>query len=311
MPRNSKKRRFPSKVVVTTKNVGDFLFYAAKNSKPIRSALVKVLMAPGTWFPALPQIPDRDLVTAIRFTDFGTVHWGYRTPQHDAWLKVREALVTLLRNQVHNRPSLSGKDVGVAIRVFRLAASYYKLDIKSLENDFPRLESERDVPKKLEMELIQKEIEPEIRTKMLMELRKDLQGKGVRRPRRGRRFSEHDQRILAAIVLLHCCGITKDEARERIAVLLASYGKKLEADSLRALETRYRKTCKPTKLDAIGRPDAFIPPERLPEFWLERLGWFLLDRRVRQDPPDFFADLLSLRLRSDWKRCLSQFPSSG
>jgi hypothetical protein len=89
MPRNSKKRRFPSKVVVTTKNVGDFLFYAAKNSKPIRSALVKVLMAPGTWFPALPQIPDRDLVTAIRFTDFGTVHWGYRTPQHDAWLKVR------------------------------------------------------------------------------------------------------------------------------------------------------------------------------------------------------------------------------
>lgn len=122
MPRNSKKQRFPSSVIVTTENVGDFLFYAAKNSEPIRSALVKALVAPGIWFPALPQIPDRDLVTAIRVTDFGAAHWGHRTSQHGAWMKVREALVTLLRSQVHRRPLLSAEDVGVAIRVFRLAA---------------------------------------------------------------------------------------------------------------------------------------------------------------------------------------------
>jgi hypothetical protein len=332
MPRNSKKRRFPSEVEVTTENVGDFLFCAAKNSEPIRSVLVKALVAPGTWFPILPQISDRDLVTAIRVTDLGSVHWGYRTPQHDAWVKVREALVTLLRSQVHNRSPLSVKDVGVAILVFRLAASYYKLDIKSLETDFSRIERDRDVLRKLEMELIQKGIVPEVRTKMLTKLREALQGKDARQPRRGRRFSEHDQRILAAIMLLHCCHTTKEEGRERVAVLLASYGKKLEADSLRALETRYRKACRPTKIGAlgdpenyrqtgidpyavvsraVGRPDAFVPPEKLPEFWLERIGWFLLDRRVQQDPPGFLAELLSPRLRSEWIKCLSQFPSSG
>lgn len=178
------------------------------------------------------------------------------------------------------------------------------------------------------MELIEEGIKSEVRTKTLRDLGKDLQGKGAREAHRGRRFSEFDQRILAAIMLLHYCQKTKEEARERVAVLLASYGKKLEVDSLTALEARYRKTCKPTKLGALGdpeeyrkqgldpnvvvsraagRPDAFIPPARLPESWLKRLGWFLLDRRVRQDPPDFLVDLLSPRRRSDWTKCLSQF----
>ncbi len=332
MPRNSKKRRFPSGVKVTAENVGDFLFYAAKNSEPIRLALVKALLVPGTWFPAIPQIPDRDLVTALRVADLGGSHWGSRTPQHNAWMRAREALAAMLRSQMHHRPPFLVEDIRVAMRTIRLTAAYYRMDITTLEADFPRLERERDILKNLEKELIQQEKEPEVRMKMLAEVREDLQGKRAREPRRGRRFSEHDQRILAGIMLLHCCGATKDQARERVAALLANYDKQVEADSLRALETRYRKTGKFTKLGALGdperyrqlgfdpnavvsradrRPDAFIPPEKLPGFWLARLGWFLLDRRVRQDPPDFLADLLSPRLRSDWRKCLSQFPSSA
>ncbi len=331
MPRNSKKRRFPSGIKVTAENVVDFLFYAAKISEPIRSALVKALVSPGTWFPALPKIPDRDLVTAIRATGLASAYSNYRTPQHDTWLKMREVLVAVLRLQLHNRPPLSVKDIGVAIRVIKLTASYYKLDTTILESDFQQLERDHDVLKKLRMEIIQKGIVPEVRTNMLVEARKEFQGKGARQPRRGRRFSEQDQRILAAIMLLHCCRATKEEAREQVADSLANYERQLQADSLRALETRYRKTCNPTTLGALcgpekcrqlgfepnavvsratGRPDAFIPPEKLPGFWLQQLGQFLLDPRVRHDPPDFMAHILSQRLEAAWEGCRVAFAST-
>lgn len=137
--------------------------------------------------------------------------------------------------------------------------------------------------------------------------------------------------MIAAILLLVRCGATKEEARQQVVGALYQWGIRLESDSLKALETRYRKTGKFTKLGALddpqkyrkmgldpeavvstasGRADAFIPPENLPGFWLERLGRFLMDRRVRDDPR-FVADLLSEHLKGAWRQMVQEFSATA
>jgi len=56
-----------------------------------------------------------------------------------------------------------------------------------------------------------------------------------------------------------------------------------------------------------GRHDAFILPEDLPRFWLEKLGWFLLDQRTRTNAPTFIAHLLSNDLKAEWNQAKRNF----
>ncbi len=326
MPRNSEKLGIPSTVGITAKNVGDFLLYAAGKSDQIRSALVKSLVTLGTWFPVIPRMTDRELVNAIRVAELGASRHGHGTKEQSAWLSARQSVEALLRHQLIYRPPLLAEDVAAAKRTIRIAAAHFEVELSVLEPDLSRLERERDVPRKLN--LILNKTPHWVRAKMLRRVRKNLQGIDRDKLHRGKRFGEHHHRVLAAIMLLHKCGVTKEKARQQVAEVLFGFRRKIEADSLRALETRYRKTCKPRTLGslgdphvyralelnpaavvstAVGRPDAFVPPESLPLVWLEHLGQFLLDRRMQQKAPDFLADLLSPELKCEWQKIHLEF----
>lgn len=162
----------------------------------------------------------------------------------------------------------------------------------------------------------------------MAQVRRDLMGKTKRTPHRGRRFDEHDHRKLAGIMLLVHLNTSKSKAYEQIAAALFDWKITLEAESLRSLETRYQKKCRPRKLGSLlalgnlraagldseavvwtgsGRPDTFVVLENLPRFWLEKLGWFLLDQRTRTNPPAFIAHLLSNDLKAEWDKAKRNF----
>lgn len=326
MSHNSPLGRIPYGGRITPENVGDFLLFAAQNSDLIRAALVKALVAPGTWFPAIPQISDRDLVTAIRVTGLALSRCGIDTPEDKAWLKLRNLLIATLRLQI--RPALLVEDIRRARKTIKAVAEHFLVTTDGLESELSQIEKDHDILKKAEKDLLKSGVSENMQKKRLRQLCDALRGKGSRQPKRGRRFDEHDQRKLAAVMLLVRCETTKEKTRQQVADALYECGVQLEADSLRALETRYRKTCRPAKLGSLqdaeecrkagldpeavvstakGRPDAFIPRENLPGLWLERLGWFRLDHQIAANPPAFVAHLFSDDLKAEWARVRQNF----
>jgi len=174
--------------------------------------------------------------------------------------KLREIIILALRFKTP--PLFVALDIKQARRTIETVARFYSLDITPLRKYLLRFELERDI----------------LRNPALGAA---TSGQIVRQPKRGRRFSEDERRRIAAVQLLVECGETKDSARTQVAGALYSHKVKIEADSLRRLEDRYRKRHR----DYSGRPDAFIPVEKLPVFWLERLSWQLETPTPRGVPP--------------------------
>jgi hypothetical protein len=183
----------------------------------------------------------------------------------------------------------------------RLAERFLGVEVAILEPELRRLESCNPV-KKLQQALTESNVDHETKIAIRTEI-DSLQGTGgTRRPQRGRHISERNQRKLAAVMLSQHCGDKKATSRQRVTEALYAHGVTTEAESLRKLERDYMKAHKSNRFDAL------IPPNALPRFWLERLGWLLMDRRIQENPPDFCAALLSQKLRSEWKKMLASFP---
>lgn len=327
MRRNSPSAAIPHGGVINPQNVGDFLLFAAQSSETIRAALVRSLVAPGIWFPTIPYISDRDLVTAIRVCSEASPRSLVNSPDYNRWLYLRNfLLVTTLSSQT--RPPLLPTDIRRATKAILAVAQHFQVNSDNLEGQLSQFEQDHDVLKKAEEDLLKASVSKRLRAKRLAQLRRDLMGKTKRTPHRGRRFNEHDHRKLAAIMLLVHLKTGKSKAYEQVARALFDWGITLEAESLRSLETRYQKTCRPRKLGSLqspkklraarvdpeavvwtgsGRPDAFIILENLPRFWLEKMGWFLLDQRTQTNPPEFIAQLLSSALKAELEQAKRGF----
>jgi hypothetical protein len=285
---------------VTAQNVGDFMLFAARNSEQVLSALVEALTdpIPPTWLPPIPKISSRALMSTIRVAEScGTPG----TPDHKIWVRTRACLWNLLRiNLLWNSPPLLPADIRVAKRVMRLVETLLGVEVAVLDPELRRLESDSPI-KKLRQALTESNVDQETKIAIKKEI-ESLQGVGgTRRPQRGRHISERNQRRLTAVVLLTHCGNGKARSRQRVAEALYAHGVTEEADSLRKLEQDYKKAHKGS------RSDAYLSPQDLPVFWLERLGWLLMDRRIQGNPPEFCAALLSQRLGSEWRKILERF----
>jgi hypothetical protein len=83
----------------------------------------------------------------------------------------------------------------------------------------------------------------------------------------GRAIGEHQQRIVTVASLLEACG---EKNPENIIVSLLRE-QKVRTNSSKVLRTMatYKAAA-----ETRHRTDAFILPEKLPEYWLERLAWF-------------------------------------
>lgn len=244
MGRISKEDQIPSSEQTIQDELGGLLVRMAQRSSAIRMALVRVLVRPKPYFPSLPQIPDRDLVTAIRVTELLVSHALSRGQAIDVkrWDDMKERLTVLLRSQT--RPPLLRKHARVAKPVVKAACEYWRTDWNTLENDLNQYENA----------LLEKIPQ------------------GPTQSHRGRRFSEHHIRIVAAYELLRMCG--EKGAASRVVQFLSEWGVKMEADSVWKLVARYQAALK------IGKR-AWIRTHRLPQHLLERIGWFFPPKLVR------------------------------
>jgi hypothetical protein len=282
---------------------------------------------PGNWNPEMSEIPDRDLVSAIRVADLAISDFDPGSPHQMAWLAARDHCVHLLRFQFLHRPPPTPKDVSALRRILKHASRHLHSHIQFLESDIDRVEKKHDRLGRVLDQLVAAEVSPTVQVETLRRMRAELRGKKVKKPQRGRRFSEHQLRILGAIMFLHECGLSKTSAYDVVASHLYNYGKEIEADSLRTLEQRYRNACKPRHMRELpalrnlrepgfdpeeivgtgGRADTSIVPENLAGLWLEQLGWFLLSPQVRVNPPPFLIPLIASNLKETWKELESSF----
>src|SRR6266849_4658057 len=92
---------------------------------------------------------DSELVSAIRVAELCLSRCDLGSPEHNVWLKVRQALETNLRLQSAFRPPLSSKEVAAAREVIRVVASVSGTYSSVLERGLLRLGKERNFLGKL------------------------------------------------------------------------------------------------------------------------------------------------------------------
>ena len=256
-----------SKVKVGPDNVGRLLLAAAKNSERVSVGLARFLVSPHGFFPVVPQLALYELLTAIRVADLVPSQlWADQSAPHhedfealsDRWQKARMSLFIALRDHLRSRrPPLASEEVRKAISVFERLPIHSEpilIDLKQL----------------YEL-LIMREEQYE-----RLGLTRSPWAKEKRNPRRGNRFSEHHQRIVAAIEFLKATHYHKEQdALQILSELLSQYGLKRKPDSLRKLCDRYQSAYSQNK------PGCHVPPQNLAAFWFDgrqvvSLGSYLL-----------------------------------
>lgn len=240
MPRISKKARFPSGSSPDPERVGDYLLDAAKRFPEVRMAMAKALLRPSSFFRFdTPRISNRELATAIRVAELVISSSLSDNRKSERWKGVQNGFVALLRHQISVLPPLLQKDVDVTRRVLDCLPDSWVSDRDSLRKDLQQFRQTR-LPR--------------------------LPPRGL--PHRGRWFSGHSQRTVAAYQLLRVCGEKRNA--DKVAALLYQHGKEMQADNVTRLVSRYRA--------ALNKPGTgvFIPLGQLPEHWLNNLGSWLL-----------------------------------
>jgi len=266
--RNQKK----SPVLAPAKgtNPGQVLLREARRSKDIRLLLAKALLRPESFFPREPNLPARELLTMLRLTLLAPTDLDRDSATDERWEwydYVRNLSLSFLSQRL-----LMPKDVRTASRVLFTFEPFMPKDVVVEANA-----GLRALEQKYE-ERIKLLRAPQPNSEMKLAAAAELRKLGrPRRPRRlggrsvtlrgGRVISEHHQRIVAVNFLLQDCG---EWDPENIIVSL------LREQNVRTNSSKVRRTIATYKsaAETLGRTDAFTSPEKLPEYWLERLAWF-------------------------------------
>lgn len=244
--------------------IGTLLLRSARNSKTVRHELVRTLLIPEHFFPPQPHVPTSHLVHAIWVASLAPSTLGKIPEAVPRWHRAREILEHALRSQCLYKLPLTTRDVTRTREILECLVPHHRLD-PATEADFKSLElkfTSRAIP-----------------TRWLRKTLKSQAGDAGRRRFRGNRITERSQRIVTAIKILEVCG--ERNVKRKVANYLSDAGVRMRPFDLQRLADAY------ARASLAGRRDAFIRPEALPEFWLERLGWFLMyvAGRAHLNPP--------------------------
>lgn len=288
MDRNQKKSPVP--VPAKRTGIGLALLREARRSKEIRVLLAKALLRPEPFLPSQPNLPTSKLITMLRLARVAPTDLG-----RDRGLEERGEWYDYLRHislWCLTQRVLMPKDVRTARSALLAFHAFLPEDVvRQAEAGLRALEKkyeERIQP--LTVTAAQSNNEKKLAAAAeLGRLRQSPRpwrrgGKPVTSGG-GRAISEHHQRIVAVAFLLQDCG---ERNPEEIIVSL------LREQNVRTKPSKVIRTIE-TYGDAAEtrvRADAFIVPKRLPEFWLERLGWFYefwrsMNQRVARAQQDY------------------------
>jgi hypothetical protein len=220
--------------------VVEFLIGLAKTSPQVRKLLVKALVRPATYF-GPPRVGFPRLLNALRVADVaGSTVCQEKNQDVTAlnrWDKVRDMLLSWIRTQLFSSPPA------------------FKRDVRQLRLVLRQMREWQGDATDINWKLIDEDLE-------LLEAKAwDKLPKGT--PRRGRRLSEHQKRIIASVELLSQCG---QKARCQMVVeALKSWGVKRSWITVSNLWSRYKSYWR-------------RHPERhaLPRYWLKIIYPFIL-----------------------------------
>lgn len=276
------------------KSMGDALFVKARKSRSVRLLLAKALLRREPLSPTVPRLAASELLATLRIASLAPTDLGhvYQPPRREWYHDVRGLALSSLT--IRPLMPMDVKRARSAVRAFKplLPPHVFNRACTDLER-LATIYEKRIAPLKAALR------DPLLHTAATTELAKLRRPIRPKRragtpvtPRGGRAISEHQQRVVATLMLLRRSGEKRPE--EAVVGLLNELGiKKSLSKVLRAFET----------YDAASRSstrnDAFISPEALPQFWLERLGWFFehwiaVRRQVAPTPAK--ASLENLRL---------------
>ena len=217
-----------------------------KGSRNILVYVCHHLLRPATFLrDRTPRIPDRELVTAIRVSESVLSNVLSDPDKAARWEALQRRLCQLVRFQNLARPLLTVRDYRAARRVVNILSESWGDD----------LETEL---KELEHHQLYDAWDPE---KRLGANWKTLLAQNPKKARRGRRFTEHHERIVACHRLLRKCA--EEDPGEKIAQILFDHGTKIEAASVDRIVQRYAAT---PKFDTGG---IYPQEDQLLTGWLE------------------------------------------
>lgn len=253
-------------------DIGQLFLREAHRSKHIRSLVAKALLRPAPFFPREPNLPVRELITMLRVALLAPSDLG-RFPaseKHCEWYTyARNVSLWCLSQRL-----LMPKDVGTARRVLLAFQPFLPPEVISqAKADLATLEKKYEARVGV-LKTAQRQGDGQMKLAATVELKKLRRAPRPRRgggkpvtARGGRPISEDHQRRVAIFLFLKECGEKAPE--KEIVALLREQHVETSTSKIREAVEIYQRAEK-THL----RPDALISPGELPEFWLERLGWF-------------------------------------
>jgi hypothetical protein len=218
--------------------ITDRLIELARADKSLRRLLVEALLNPA-YCVEQPKVEMRRLMTAIKVADVaGTTVHSKRGDESalDRWKSVWNLLLYIFRDQLL-RPLISGRDV-----------RELKFCLKQLQKWAPHLDW--------------KGIHEDL--KVLEATAKEYDGFPKSSPRRGRRQSEHNRHIIAAVELLRQCGV-RDPSQRVVEVLSSSWGIDRESKTVLNLWSAYK-----------NHPRRHPGREAMPHYHIKRILWLNL-----------------------------------
>ena len=253
-----------SKINVGPDDVGRLLLAEARNSKQVSLGLASLLVSPDGFVLDGPKLTLRELLTATRVANLvPTQLWQPGTWPEDfetlssRWQEARMRVFTEIRRCLTDcHPPLGAGDVRKAINVFERLPGIPELVLRDLKSLYECLNATEEQWER-------------------WGLTRSPWNREKRTPQRGNRFSEHHQRIVAAIELLKVSKCASEQRALRIvSKLLPKYGLERTPDSLRKLCDRYQSA------HAANKPGCHVPPEKLPQFWLDGRFMYSLGSRL-------------------------------
>jgi len=220
--------------------VVEFLIDLAKTSPKVRGILVKALVRPATYF-GPPRVGFPRLLTALKVADVAgsTVcqEKNQDVTAFDRWDKVRDMLLLWIREQLISGPPT------------------FKRDVRQLRLVLRRWREWRGDATDINWKLVDEDLDL-LEAKAFEKLPKGT-------PRRGRRLTEHQKRIITSVELLHQCG---QKARCQMVVeALKSWGVKRNWITVSNLWSWY-------KSYRLRHPERHA----LPRYWLKIIYPFIL-----------------------------------
>jgi hypothetical protein len=260
--KNSKHLPVPA----INKNV-ETILNRAKRSKTYRLQLAEALLRPEPFFPSIPHLAQSEAVITIQIARRVSADLGLDLSGRDRWALIEDRVIFSLASR--SRPMFAAevkkaRSVIAEIQAFLPSKviqeafadldeleRHYEARIASLIKSARNGSSEMRKAAKKELESLRRSPRP------------DRGARGAT-PGGGRRISEATQRRVATFYLLKRCA-----DRDPVATIVALLKKQnilLSPSKIRECVTIYERAAASRR-----RPDAFIPPSELPEYWLHLL----------------------------------------